>query len=285
MKYLIAIPLLLLYHASHGQNVSEHTVDYKGNKFYHLTVDTNQNILIFLHGGVNNPYFQDTSKIPTLNYLLEDNKFFINNALRSGFDLLIPIKNDSLNWLNKHDYCFEKISSYLRTTKKYSNKYVSGFSDGGTGAYKMFYDNKDYFTGLMVFNGYPQHQNFNKKVDYKNVTDKKIIFYSTFQDKVIPYEFLLTEYAKQKKYNTNTFLRVVKGAHTFAAYDSMAILDCFKILTSKISNSKNDNTHGFIVNDQLIEFYVFRKMIVRKYAYARDIYEENRRQSKLVNKK
>lgn len=259
-------------------------VHYQGNKFYHITVHTHTNVLIFLHGGVNNPKFHDTSQISGLNFLLEENNLFIRDALMNGFDVLIPITNDSLNWLTNHSYCFQYLSSFLDKSKKYANKYISGFSDGGIGSYKIFYDNTQYFDGLLVFNGYPQHQNFYQHVDYKKVTNKKILFFSTLRDKVIPYEFLLTEYIKQKEYNANTFLYVVKGGHSFAAYDSIAINNCFKILTSTISNSKHDKTHGFLVNDQLVEFYLYRKVITRKYNYGMDTYQENLKQRKKFKK-
>jgi hypothetical protein len=285
MKYLILPYLLIFCLTSYAQDVDTSIVNYNGNKFYHLKVDTNTNILIFLHGGVNNPKFQDTSQVQKLNFLLEDNNLMISSALANGFNLLIPITNDSLNWLTNHNYCFKSISSYIDTFRKYSKKYISGFSDGGTGSYKIFYDNIQYFDGLAVFNGYPQHQNFYLNVNYKNTIDKKILFFSTLQDNVIPYEFLLTEYSKQKVYNTNTFLYIKTGAHTFADYDQKAINTCFNILTSKIKNSNNEAVHGFLESDKLIELYVFRKMIVKRYNYGIDFYEENRKQRKKYNKK
>jgi len=260
-------------------------VNFNGSKFYHISSDSNDKVLIFLHGGISNPKFKDTSVMPDLNFILEGNTIFITNALLNGFDLLIPITNDSLNWLTNHTYSFRQFESYLKTFNNYSKKYISGFSDGGTGAYKIFHTNHQYFEGLLVFNGYPQHHDFYSKVNYKDITDKKVLFFSTFNDKVIPYEFLMTEYCKQKKYNTNTYLYIKKGGHTFVDYDLESANTCFNILTSKVKASKNDSIHGLLLDDKLIEFYVFRKMIVKKFNYGHDYYEENRKQEKIYNKK
>lgn len=112
-----------------------------------------------------------------------------------------------------------------------------------------------------------------------------MIYFSTFNDKVIPYEFLLTEYCKQKKYNANTYLYIKKGGHTFVDYDSNAVNTCFNILISKIENSKRDSIHGLILDDKLIEFYVFRKMVVKKFNYGREYYDENLEQEKIYTKK
>jgi hypothetical protein len=80
-------------------------------------------------------------------------------------------------------------------------------------------------------------------------------------------------------------LYIKNGGHTFFDYDLKSITTCFNILTSKIKNSKNESIQGLIVNDTLVEFYVFRKMIVRKFNYGSEYYEENRKQEKMYSKK
>ena len=283
MKYLILIIPFFLYNSLFAQKVDTTTVNFKGNKFYHITNDTNTRVLVFLHGGIKNPAFKDTSQLHKIDFLLEGNELFLDKALKNGFDLLIPQTNDSLNWLTNYNYCFQSFSSFFSTTKKYSKKYISGFSDGGTGSYKIFYKNSQYFDGLAVFNGYPLHENFYKKVDYTKGNNKKVVFFSTTKDKVIPYEFLLTEYCKQKKSNPNTFLYIKKGRHTFLEYDLEAINFCFDVLTARATNKKTEPIHGLVVNDEVLDFYVYRKKLLRKFRYGREYYKENQNQKKIYN--
>lgn len=145
MKHFIFIVLLAYNFNLYSQKADTLIVNFNGNKFYQITTESNNKLLIFLHGGVNNPKFKNSSVIPDLNFILEGNSTFITNALLNGFDLLIPLTNDSLNWLTNHIYCFSQLESYLGLVKHYSKKYISGFSDGGTGSYKIFYQNPDYF--------------------------------------------------------------------------------------------------------------------------------------------
>ncbi len=239
---------------------------------------------MFLHGGVNNPAFRDTSHIKDPDFLFEGNKTFAASALNNGFDVLVPVVNDSLNWLTGHQQCFRLIRDYLDTKKSYSTRYISGFSDGGTGSYKIFYDNPDYFDGLAVFNGYPQHKNFNKRVNYGETGNKRIVFFSTCDDNIIPYEFLLTEYCKQKESNPNTYFYVTDGDHAFDAYGKKECEICFDILTSRITNANTEPIHAFVANDTVIEFYRFRKKVFRKFHFGEDYLLINQKQEKKFNK-
>src|SRR5690606_15434799 len=136
-----------------------------------------------------------------------------------NFDLIIPITNDSLNWLNHPQESFIILKEYIKSLgKKYDEIYISGFSDGGTGSYKIFYKNPEHFDGLIIFNGYPQHSNHFKNVNYTSIENKKVIFMSTLKDKIIPYEFLLSEYCAQKKENADTYFYLAKGGHSFRNY-------------------------------------------------------------------
>jgi hypothetical protein len=77
---------------------------FEGHYFYQITSMKNSKLIIFLHGGVKKPVFQNHQKIPSLKYLLEGNDQFVETCLSTGFDLLIPITDDSLNWLTNHRY-------------------------------------------------------------------------------------------------------------------------------------------------------------------------------------
>lgn len=269
-----------------GQEVDASVVRFHGNYFHHIKGENNSKVLIFLHGGVTNSQFSDPSKIHETDFLLEGNELLIPTALDQKFDLLIPIKNDKLNWLTNHQYCFRVLADYLDSLNQYSTRYISGFSDGGTGSYKMFYDNTEYYDGLVVFNGFPQNKNFNKGVEYEKVKDKEVAFFSTFNDKIIPYEFLLMEYRKQKKSNANTYLYIKEGGHTYSAYDQNDLNLMFAIITSKTRNTKTETEpiHAFVKEDSMVEFYTFRKKINKKYGYAQ-VFETNKTQEKLHGNK
>lgn len=273
MKTTLLILLFTLGLFSFAQQVENKVIEQGENKFYFLKQEGSNKLLIFLHGGVTNPKVLDTTIPPSIDFLLEGNKLFITEAQKNGFDVFIPIANDSLNWLSNHAYCFNFLKGF---SKEYNSTYISGFSDGGTGSYKIFYDYSSYFNGLAVFNGYPQHKNFNLKVDYSAAHNKPIAYFSTFKDQVIPYEFLLTEYCKQKEFNANTFLLVRAGGHSFGAYKAEDLRTCFDILQSKITNTKKEALHGYVKQDSLVEFYPFRKKVVKKFGYGEEYYQLNK---------
>lgn len=254
-------------------------VTFRHNKLYVIANDTNHKLIIFLHGGVSNPYFKQASDKITLNYLFESNDEFQRQTSKNNFDVVLPITNDSINWLDHPQWVFSFLKEYIASaSKNYNEIFITGFSDGGTGSYKIFYDNPGYFNGLVVFNGYPQHANYNKNTVYSTVTDKKILFFATYKDKTIPYEFLLTEYCKQKEVNANTYFYLAEGNHSFQNYKEKDIREVFEILNGTINNRETIPIQGYVRNDQLVTPYPFRKKIVRKYHYGKDIYDANRLQ-------
>ncbi len=269
-----------------GLKIDTTLVEYDNSFFYYITAEQNKKLLIYLHGGVSDPYFASKNKNAELGYMLENNNAFIPETVQHNYDLLIPITNDSLNWLANPEYCFRAIKEYIESTNKnYTKTFISGFSDGGTGSYKMFYLNPNYFAGLIVYNGYPLHHNFYLNVDYSTVTDKKVLFLGTKNDKRIPYEFMLTEYCKQKRENANTYLYVTEGKHDFNSYQEKEFSIVYDILDTDIDNEKKEPFHAFIRKDSVISFYEYRKAIIKRYNYGREYYEENKRQQKLfINK-
>ncbi|MBI1223040.1 MAG: hypothetical protein GC180_10595 [Bacteroidetes bacterium] len=253
--------------------------------YYKIENAANRKLMIFLHGGVNNPYFKENQNQIELAVLLEGNESFVSMNAKYGLDVLVPITSDGLNWLDEPETAFDKIKQMIQSgEKRYEGIYLSGFSDGGTGSYKIFYSNPDYFDGLIVYNAYPQHKNFYKKVDYSQVKDKPVVFCGTYKYKRIPYEFLLTEYCGQKKYNPNTFMYLAKGAHQFNRYKASDFQQLLEILNGEVTNTSTDPIHGFVKNDQLITFYLFRKKIVRRYNFGKEVYMENLKQRKNYRK-
>lgn len=282
MKTILALLLLIVSNNTFGQQLYDSSlIKHNTEGFYCLTSENHDKLILFLHGGVNNPYFKKPLLQIELNYLIENNFEFITQGAQNGFDFIIPIANDSLNWLIKPTESFEKLKEFIYSTnKKYKEIYIAGFSDGGTGAFKIFYTNQVFFDGLVVFNGYPQHQNFYKTIDYTKVTNKKIVFFGTLNDKIIPYEFLLTEYCSQKISNANTYFYLANGNHGFMNYKNSELNELFGILTSSINNTMKDPIQGYMRNDVLIKLYPYRKKILRKYNYGKKIYDENKKQLK-----
>ena len=286
MKYKILwILFVLLFLNGFSQEIDTNKFVFKNSMFFKITKNNNKNLIIYLHGGVNNPYFKQNYNDIELNYVVENNSSFIQSALKNGYDLLIPVTNDTLNWLINSDKCLNIFKELLDTIpQKYSELYISGMSDGGTGSYQMFYNYNDFFNGLIVFNGYPQYNNFYKSVDYSKILNKKILFLSTKSDKRIFYEFLLTEYCNQKKYNADTYFYLISGEHTFSAYQKKDFEMIFDILKTNNDNTLKIPVQGFIRNDKLIEFYPYRKKVLKKYGYGREYFLENKRQKKKIDK-
>ncbi len=261
------------------------TESVNGNNFYLISENANEKTIIFLHGGVNNPYFDQPADKISIDYIVENNQEFLTQASTNGFNIIIPITNDSLNWLENPKQTFIELKKIVAKSSLDSQEiYIGGFSDGGTGSFKIFYQNPAYFKGLIVFNGYPQHKNFYKTVDYEKIENKKVLFFSTYKDKVIPYEFLLTEYCLQKKSNPNTFIYLSSGDHSFANYTKEDIDILFDILSGKNQNKSTEPIQGFIKNDKLVILYPFRKKIVRKFGFGNDTYQKNRKQQKIYGK-
>lgn len=260
-----------------GQN-SISQIEFNNHKFHFVKNQSSEKLLIFLHGGVNNPAFSTNLPTPTLHFLLEGNERFIDSATSHGFDVLLPVKDDSLNWLTNYSYCHSVFEDFINSKGHYAEVYISGFSDGGTGSYRIFYEHPTNYAGLIVFNGYPQHQNHNLNVNYTQVKNQKILFISTFNDDVIPYEFLLSEYTKQKASNPDTYLYIAKGEHSFAAYDDSNFHEIFDMLNQISDNSQTEPLHGYVRQDSLIEFYPFRRKIFRKYGYGKKTMQLNNQQ-------
>jgi len=269
-----------------SQNIDTNIVDFDGNRFFHLSYENNSKLLVFLHGGVSNPYFNQAKENIKLRFLVENNKDFVTHALIDGYDLLVPVSNSKLNWVADPEYCFKALDKFLtQNSKKYKETVLSGFSDGGTGSFKIFYKHSDYFTGVIVFNGYPYHKNFADSLDYSTVNNKKVLFVGTKFDKTTPYEFMLTEYCKQKAFNPDTYIYVTNGEHEFHDYDGVEMKIIFSMLDTKPDNTETNAIHGYMRNDSLQQFYMFRKEIVRKYGFGEQFYELNKTQKDSIKAK
>lgn len=230
-----------------------------------------------MHGGVSQ--FKD-KKQPveaTPEELLEGNAAFIKTVNTNGYDLILPIAFNQYNWLEPggEQFINNIIDKYC---DEYERVYISGFSDGGTGAYRFFYNRPDIYSGVIIFNGYPQLNNYYKKVDHFKATGKQIIFCSTLSDNVIPYEFLMVEFRRQQMINKQTYFLLRDGEHDFKAYKQQHFDLCMQLLAKK-KNSKTPAAgkmfvyppiDGYITDGTLKEIFSFRKRIGKAYNMAQE---------------
>jgi hypothetical protein len=256
----------------------------KTTLYYHFCKSSKQSdkLLIFLHGSISTFQGQVESKPKDLNTLLEFNKDFIATFGENGYDIIIPVAYNEYNWLDMKGDLF--IDSLFKAYKQnYSNIYLSGFSDGATGSFKYFHNNPSRFHGLVLFNGYPQHNNYYKGVDHKKIIDHKILFLSQKHDKVVPYEFLLIEYRRQKITNSETYFMLFEGDHDFSTYNRLNFEKCINILETSINIpiSNHDSiwifppVDGLIIKNELLETYQFRNSIARKFGMDKSEYKSN----------
>lgn len=155
--------------------------------------------------------------------------------------------------------------------------------DGANGAYKYFYSHSNTLKGLLLFNGFPQYQNFYKTVDYKLVKAHKIIFVSQENDKVVPYEFLLTEYRRQKLVNNCTYFMLLKGKHEFVKYLASDFEKCISLLDSNYFTNETVSdsmwiypaVDAFMINKNILAYYGFKSSIARSFGMKKAEYNTN----------
>ena len=237
------------------------------------TASDERSLLIFLHGSVRAYIGMKEAPLPGLSDLLEGNKTLEEQVSATGMDLVVPVVNGSFNWLEPDGKIWiEALLERYRT--QYSRIFIAGFSDGGTGAYRYFYDMPDRFAGLWILNGYPQLQNYQRKVDYRRNIEKPVLFYSQYEDKVVPYEFLLTEYRRQSIINGRALFRLFTGRHELQSYSAAAVREALDLLLAPANPAyvcSKDSVwifppfDAFMRDSSLVEPYSFRAKIGKRY--------------------
>ncbi|MBN9483761.1 MAG: hypothetical protein BGO70_09165 [Bacteroidetes bacterium 43-93] len=238
-------------------------------------------LVIYMHGGVSQ--FKGKQELINLTpeELVEGNAQFLTTLNENGYDLILPIAYNEYNWLENGGEQF--ISKLLdKYASQYNKVYISGFSDGGTGAFRFFNNHPEKFDGTIIFNGYPQLNNYYRKVDHFKVIGKNIVYASTISDKVIPYEFLLTEFRRQQMVNEHTYFMLREGNHEFGAYKKQDFELCLQLLKKENRNTSTDGkmfiyppVDGLVIDGILKEIYPFKKKIGKTYnmselEYARE---------------
>jgi hypothetical protein len=243
-------------------------------KLYYHTSKSNQEskrLFIFLHTNLEAFQGKTENNAVPMDSLVEKNQALIQIFKSNGIDLLVPQAYNEYSWLKEKGEEF--ISTLIETHKnRYESIMIGGFSEGGTAAYRIFYKNPEKFSALILFNAYPQQDYFNKNVDYTEVTNKKIFFVSQKNDKLLPYEFLLMEYRRQKLVNSESYFYLQDGKHEFN-YE----LSFFNELIQKLnySNKSNISNEGFIwvyppidglvFDHEIINLVDFRKSYSERY--------------------
>ncbi|MFT7230242.1 MAG: hypothetical protein ACI9GO_000706 [Bacteroidia bacterium] len=243
----------------------------KGELFDYFKVENeNPRIMVFLHGSVAYYAQNQQDQEITISQLLEGNEDFLEAFM--DYTIIIPIAHEGFNWLK--DSAVLKLFKGIPELESRKINVICGFSDGGTGAYRMFYEETDKIESLIVFNGYPQHNNYNKKVDYSiGRGNRGVIFCSTYKDKIVPYEFLLLEYKKIRSTQPFTYMYITEGRHVFSAYD-LADFKAVKELKSASLKMVRQKTSylldGLIANDSIYQAYYFRRRIGKKYGVKKE---------------
>lgn len=231
--------------------------------FFIKSENERKGTVIFLHGSVKFFITKSTDDI-TLNDLIESNKYIL--PVLKDYDLILPVANQHFNWLNKEQS--EKINQSLRTIcGSESNVCIAGFSDGGSGAFKLIHSSGNFYQKAVLFNAYPQHGWFTRNLQFNSNTS--ITFVAGKQDKTVPYEFPLIEYLKLKCINPSTRFIMTDNAHSFETYDSAFLNSVFCASTPDLDQSKAPFP-GLIINENLIELYPFRASVIRKYGLKKD---------------
>lgn len=265
--------------------------------FYHKawsSADVKKGLVIYMHGGVSQYKGEKPFEV-SLNNLVEGNMTFISTFNEQGYDLVFPIAYNEYNWLVQGGQLFIKGLLDLYA-KGYDQVIIAGFSDGGTGAFKMFYDTPHQFDGLMVFNGYPQHDNYYKTVDHPSIQNKKIIFASSNKDKLVPYEFQMLQFRRQQMINLNTSFLLIDGKHLFNDYQEKDFKHCLNMLKSETAAATESSEKiiiyppidGLIIDGEIVELYPFRKKWGKTYSmaeieYTRDDYDQKALEKFLKN--
>lgn len=247
--------------------------------------------LVFLHGSVTAGKESAIPRQVPLDSLLEMNSAFIGDFNSAGYNCLVPIAWGKYNWLDPEGESY--LQKLLEAEGLTEGVFLSGFSDGATGAYRYFYQEPEKYEGLLMFNAFPQLGWFSKNVDYKRAINKKVLFFSQDADKEMPYEFMLVEYRRQKMLNPESYFVLRPGKHEFRTYTGDDFKLALKILAAPMQVKANPKgfvwiypcIDGLIMDNKLVESYSFRKMIGKKYNISLNEYMSQEESSKIFMEK
>lgn len=246
---------------------------------HHIIRPQNKNLMIFLHGSISQFKNKKNSSVIPLDTLIEENTSFVNTFTDFGINMVFPIAHNQHNWLESSgdEYLSKIIEKYA---KKHENIYICGFSDGATGAYRYFHKFSEKLNGLILFNGFPQYENQHLQTDHKKISGKKIIYVSQYDDEVVPYEFSMVDYRRQKIVNQDSYLMIAKGAHEFKTYTEVEFYRIVDLLNKPGFSGKSTledfwiypPIDALIINNEILEIYPFRKKIGKQFGMNKQEY-------------
>lgn len=280
---LIILPLIILYSATAHTVPDTTVINNTPLTYYYIksTKEQKNGLIIYMHGGVSQFKGKATPVDISPIELLEGNEEFLPAVNDAGYDIILPIAYNEHNWLENagEDFIMQLVAIH---GSRYKHTYISGFSDGGTGAFRFLYNHPQAFTGMMMFNGYPQLQNYYKNVDHTKGIGKNMLYVSTEADETIPYEFLLIEYRRQQMLNKHTYFILREGGHSFKAFSKEDFVLCLHLLSKPAEPVATAERiwiyppiDGLVIDGFLKESYSFRKKTGKNYSMAKTEYQRN----------
>lgn len=189
-------------------------------------------VLFFLHGAVRSREFTDFQS----EYILGDwNRFYTRHANMDGVILVFPQANKQYNWMTPDDGFF-MIPAILKKIKTALNVddnrvFISGHSNGATGAFSYWMKESTPFAGFFGFNTQPKV--YTGGTFLENGLNRFFVNFSTDQDYYYPPQANDSLQAVATSLHLNFEDHRYNGfSHSFPMYDSSEA--AYKFLFQKI---------------------------------------------------
>lgn len=162
----------------------------KTSFFVHLPKDYNPNksypLLFFLHGAVR---YNQLSDYQLASWVLYDwNRYYTKYAERNEVILVFPKGSRKFNWMTSDDgfFMIPKIVTLVKKTLNVDDDkvFISGHSNGATGAFSYLMKQPSLFAGFYGFNTYPKV--FTGGTFVENIKNRSFINFSTDKDYYYP---------------------------------------------------------------------------------------------------
>lgn len=195
-------------------------------------------VLIFLHGAVRHTKLSDFETKKNLKYW---NRYYTKYADKNNVILIFPKGNKKYNWMTS-DAGFFMVPSIVRQLKKAINInddkiFISGHSNGATGAFSYLMKQPNIFAGFYGFNTEPKVYTGGTYIE--NILNRSFINFSTDQDYYYPpnandnlVKLMKSIAADYKDYRYNGY------PHWFPQFDTSE--SAYKILFSDLMKRKRN---------------------------------------------
>lgn len=248
---------------------------FNNHKFFYQNGESNE-ILFFLHGGVKNPDVLNGDM--DIEQLVGSVELF-NLIKEKKWSVVVPVADKKLNWIENTSYCFDVFSEFLQSNNisSYSDITFVGHSDGATAGFSFWtMDISNLFKKYILISGYPQLK-YESIIKVQN-SNQPIIFVGCRKDKQIPFEFQIDAFTDCVKWGYRCGLLLFEGGHDL---NSMSLLNYYQIFEDKGTEYP---IHGRVLDNQILEFYSYRRRISRKYNFVLKYIDYNVFQRKQINR-